>query len=99
MIQTQECSKDLHQFYIGIFRKIVLQPGAKYYMMFHYRLPKILFQCLSAFGNLIKMKDVIIMQAGNISEINKHAGCNKPVRVGILQKLIMCATLLLDTLE
>ena len=71
------------------------------------------------------------MQSGNFSEINKRAGCNKAVQVGIFQKsivkklykkekfqklinvqevirlcrsdifkkLIICAALLLDTLE
>ena len=35
------------------------------------------------------MQEVMNMQAENLSEINKRAGCNKAVQVGIFQKLII----------
>ena len=38
---------------------------------------------------LINVQDVIIMQAGKFSKINKHAGCNKTMQVGIFQKSIV----------
>ena len=33
------------------------------------------------------MQDVIIMQAGKFPKIDKHAGCNKAMQVGIFQKI------------
>ena len=38
---------------------------------------------------LINVREVINMQAGNLSEFNKRTGCNKAVLVGIFQKLIV----------
>ena len=35
------------------------------------------------------MQEVINMQAGNLSEINKRAGCNKAVQVRFFQKLLV----------
>ena len=35
------------------------------------------------------MQDVINVQAGKFPEINKRAGCNKAVQVGIFQKSIV----------
>ena len=37
---------------------------------------------------LINMQDVIISQAGEFSEINKPAGCNKALQVGNFSKII-----------
>ena len=38
---------------------------------------------------LIIVQDVINVQAGKFPEINKRAGCNKAVQVGIFQKSIV----------
>ena len=38
---------------------------------------------------LINVQDVIIMQAGKIPKINKRAGCNKAMQVGIFLKSIV----------
>ena len=38
---------------------------------------------------LIIIQDAIIMQAGNFPKINKSAGCNKAMQVGIFQKSIV----------
>jgi len=35
------------------------------------------------------VQDVIIVQAGKFPKINKRAGCNKAVQVGIFQKSIV----------
>ena len=35
------------------------------------------------------MQEVIIVQAGKFPKINKRAGCNKAVQVGIFQKSIV----------
>jgi hypothetical protein len=35
------------------------------------------------------VQDVIIVQAGKLRKINKRAGCNKAVPVGIFQKSIV----------
>ena len=35
------------------------------------------------------MQDVIIMQAVNFPKINKRAGCNKAMQVGVFQKSIV----------
>ena len=41
---------------------------------------------------LIIVQDVINVQAGNFSEINKPAGCNKPMQVGNFQESIVRKT-------
>ena len=43
----------------------------------------------STLDYLINIQDVIIMHAGNLPKINKYAGCNKTMQVGIFQKLIV----------
>ena len=42
------------------------------------------------------MQDVIIMQAGKFPKINKRAGCNKAMQVGIFQKTIVKKSSLLE---
>ena len=37
----------------------------------------------------INVQDVIIIQAGKFPKINKHAGCNKAMQVGIFQTSIV----------
>ena len=39
------------------------------------------------------MQDVINVQAGKFPEINKRAGCNKAVQVGIFQESIVKKTM------
>ena len=43
----------------------------------------------STLDYLINVQDVIIMQAGNFPKINKRAGCNKAMQVGIFKKSIL----------
>ena len=38
-------------------------------------------------GYLINVQEVIIVQAGKFPKINKLAGCNKAMQVGIFQKI------------
>ena len=44
---------------------------------------------MSTLDYLINVQDVIIMQAGKFPKINKRAGCNKAMQVGIFQKSIV----------
>ena len=48
---------------------------------------------------LINVQDVIIMQAGKIPKINKHAGCNKAMQVGIFQVSIVKKSSLLENFQ
>ena len=48
---------------------------------------------------LINVQDVIIMQAGKFPKINKHAGCNKAMQVGIFQKSIVKKSSLLANFQ
>ena len=48
---------------------------------------------------LINVQDVIIMQAGNLPKINKCAGCNKAMQVGIFQKSIVKKSSLLENFQ
>ena len=47
----------------------------------------------------IKVQDVIIMQAAKIPKINKRAGCNKAMQVGIFQKSIVKKSSLLEIFQ
>ena len=44
---------------------------------------------LGTLDYLIRVQDVIIMQAGKFPRINKRAGCNKAMQVGIFQKSLV----------
>ena len=44
---------------------------------------------LSTLDYLINVQDAIIMQAGKIPKINKHAGYNKAMQAGFFQKSIV----------
>ena len=44
---------------------------------------------ISTLVYLINVQEVINMQAGNFSRVDKRAGCNKVVHVGIFQKSIV----------
>ena len=44
---------------------------------------------ISTLVYLINMQEVIIMQAGYFSRINKHAGGNKAMQVGIFQNSLV----------
>ena len=48
---------------------------------------------------LIKVQDVIIMQAGNFSKIDNCAGCNKAMQVGIFQNSIVKRSSLLGNFQ
>ena len=43
----------------------------------------------STLDYLINVQDVIVMQVGNFPKINKCAGCNKAMQVGIFQKSVV----------
>ena len=45
------------------------------------------------------MQDVIITQAGKFPKINKRAGCNKAMQVGIFQKSIVKKSNLLENFQ
>ena len=40
-------------------------------------------------GYLMYVQEVVNMQGGNFSTINKRAGCNNAVQAGIFQKLVV----------
>ena len=48
---------------------------------------------------LINVQDVIIMQAGKFPKINKRAGCNKAMQVGIFQKSIVKKSSCLESFQ
>ena len=48
---------------------------------------------------LINVQDVIIMQAGKFPKINKHAGCNKAMQVGIFQISLVKKSSLLENFQ
>ena len=45
------------------------------------------------------INDVIIMQAVKFPKINKHAGCNKAMQVGLFQKSIVKKSNLLENFQ
>ena len=54
---------------------------------------------MSTLDYLINVQDVIIMQAGKFPKINKRAGCNKAMQVGIFQNSIVERSSLLGNFQ